>query len=98
MGSLEEVAKTIAQSADRRPAILVIGRVAALREHLRWFDVKPLFGKRVLVTRPRDQATELVARLEAEGAETIVAPMIRIAPPDEYGPLDDACPRAGSCD
>src|SRR5213596_2585863 len=50
MGSLEEVAKTIAQSADRRPGILVVGRVGALREHLRWFDVKPLFGKRVLVT------------------------------------------------
>ena len=85
MGSLEEVAKTIAQSADRRPGILVVGRVGALREHLRWFDVKPLFGKRVLVTRPRDQAAELVERLEAQGAETIVAPMIHIVPPSDYG-------------
>jgi len=98
MGSLEEVAKTIAQSADRRPGILVVGRVGALREHLRWFDVKPLFGKRVLVTRPRDQAAELVERLEAQGAETIVAPMIHIVPPSDYGPLDDACARAGTFD
>jgi uroporphyrinogen III methyltransferase / synthase len=97
-GSLEELAKTVKQSGDRRPAILVVGRVAALREHLRWFDVKPLFGQRVLVTRPRDQAGELVDRLEAEGAETIVAPMIHIAPPHDYGPLDDACARISTFD
>jgi uroporphyrinogen III methyltransferase / synthase len=97
-GSLGELAKTIRQSDDRRPAILLVGRVAALREHLRWFDVKPLFGKRVLVTRPRDQAAELVERLESEGAEPIVAPMIRIVPPQDYGPLDDACARAGLFD
>jgi len=97
-GSLEELTRTIKQSDERRSAILIVGRVAALRDHLRWFDVKPLFGKRILVTRPRDQAPELVERLEAEGAETVVAPMIRIAPPDDYGPLDDACARAATFD
>jgi len=97
-GALEDVAKTIKQADDRRPAVFVVGRVAALREHLRWFDSKPLFGKRVLVTRPRDQAADLVERLEAEGAETIVAPMIRIAPPEDYGPLDEACARAATFD
>ena len=83
------------QPSDRRPAILVVGRVAALREHLRWFDARPLFGKRILVTRPREQAAELVERLEALGAEAIEAPMIRIVPPDDYGPLDEACARVG---
>jgi uroporphyrinogen III methyltransferase/synthase len=97
-GTLEEVAKAVRQSGDRRAAILIVGRVAALRDHLRWFDSKPLFGKRVLVTRPRDQAPELVDRLEAEGAEAIVAPMIGIAPPHDYGPLDDACARAATFD
>jgi uroporphyrinogen III methyltransferase/synthase len=97
-GTLEELARKVEHANDRRAAILVVGRVAALREHLRWFDVKPLFGKRVLVTRPRDQAPELVERLEAAGADTVVAPMIRIAPPDDYGPLDEACARAATYD
>ncbi len=90
-GTLEEIARRTTQSDDRRPAVLVVGRVAALREHLRWFDTRPLFGKRVLVTRPRDEAAELVEQLESVGAEAIEAPMIRILPPEDYGPLDAAC-------
>jgi uroporphyrinogen III methyltransferase / synthase len=97
-GSLAELAHRTRESSDRRPAILVVGRVAALREHLQWYDVRPLFGKRILITRPRDQAAEFVERVEAEGAEAIEAPMIRIAPPDDYGPLDDACARIDTFD
>jgi uroporphyrinogen III methyltransferase/synthase len=98
LGSINELLHLTRESADRRPAILVVGRVAALREHLRWFDARPLFGKRVLVTRPREQAGELVDLLEAMGAEAIEAPMIRILPPEDFGPLDDACARAGRFD
>jgi uroporphyrinogen III methyltransferase/synthase len=98
VGTLEEVAGVIAKSNERRPAILVVGRVVALREHLRWFDERPLFGKRILVTRPKQQAMDLIERLEAQGAEPIEAPMIRIDPPDDYGPLDAVCARAGDFD
>ena len=98
LGTLGELAKTVKQAHDRRPAILVVGRVTGLREHLRWFDARPLFGKRVLVTRPRGQAADLVERLETAGAEAIEAAMIRIVPPDDYGPLDDACARAAEFD
>jgi uroporphyrinogen III methyltransferase / synthase len=87
-----------AESLERRPAILVVGRVAALREHLRWFDVRPLFGRRVLVTRARERSRELVERLERAGAEAVVAPMIRIAPPEDYAPLDLACAAASEFD
>jgi len=97
-GTLEEIEKKTRDSADRRPAVLVVGRVVGLREHLQWFDARPLFGKRILVTRPRDQAAELVEQLESMGAEAIEAPMIRILPPDDYGPLDAACESAGTFD
>lgn len=91
LGTLAEIAYRVNSSEERRPAILVVGRVAALREHLRWFDARPLFGKRVLVTRPREQAAEFVAQLQALGADPIEAPMIRIAEPTDYAPLDEAC-------
>jgi uroporphyrinogen III methyltransferase/synthase len=86
-GTVAELAALAHEHPRRDPAIVVVGRVAALRNHLRWFDTRPLFGKRVLVTRPRDQAAEMVDRLSMMGAEAIEAPMIRIAPPDDLGPL-----------
>lgn len=86
------------KAVNRRSAILVVGRVAALREHLRWFDSRPLFGKRVLVTRPREQSAEFVMQLEGLGAQAIEAPMISIAPPADWGPLDEVCQRLGEFD
>ena len=78
--------------------MLIVGRVTGLREHLRWFDARPLFGKRIVVTRPREQAGELVEQLEALGATVIEAPTIRIAPPEDFGPLDAAVASAGTFD
>jgi len=98
VGSLAEIGERTKRSTDRRPGVLIVGRVVALREHLRWFDSRPLFGKRVLVTRPRDQSADLVERLEAMGAEAIEAPMIRIEPPDNFEALDAACARADTFD
>ena len=98
----ETVAGTLATIVDRaRPgdaAMLVIGQVAGLREHLRWFDDRPLFGKRIVVTRSREQAGELVDLLEERGAEAIQAPTIRIAPPEDADALDRACAEAGAYD
>jgi uroporphyrinogen III methyltransferase/synthase len=97
-GTLGELAGRMQKDPPRLAAVLIVGRVAALRAHLRWYDERPLFGKRVLVTRPRGQAAELVDDLESMGAEVIEAPMLRIEPPEDYGPLDDACANAGSFD
>ena len=58
LGSIEGLLQRTRDANDRRPAILVVGRVVALREHLRWFDARPLFGRRILVTRPREQAND----------------------------------------
>jgi uroporphyrinogen III methyltransferase/synthase len=90
VGTLGSLAEAVLP-ADPHPAIVVVGRVAALREHLRWFDVKPLFGRRVAVTRPREQARELAELLEDQGAQVILAPTVRLAPAGDYGDLDAAC-------
>ncbi|MCC7418032.1 MAG: uroporphyrinogen-III C-methyltransferase [Acidobacteria bacterium] len=95
-GTLQSL--TESKRLRQKPATLVVGRVAALRQHLRWFDDRPLFGKRIVVTRSRDQAAGLVDLLESLGAEPIEAPMIRIAPPDDYEPLDRAVANVGTYD
>jgi uroporphyrinogen III methyltransferase / synthase len=97
-GSLGELIGQVQQHPRREPAILVVGRVVGFREHLRWFDTRPLFGKRVLVTRPREQAAELIELLAALGAEPIEAPMIRIAAPEDPGPLARAAANADAFD
>ena len=97
-GTLQEIQGVVREAQRRGSAVLVVGPVVGLRENLRWFDARPLFGKRVLVTRARDQAAELVDRLLDLGADPIEAPTIRIAPPDDYGPLDEACATTASFD
>lgn len=97
-GTLGEMQQVVREAQRRGSGVLVIGPVVGLREYLRWFDSRPLFGKRILVTRPEAQATELVDLLWSLGAEPIEAPMIQIAPPEDDGPLDDACALAGTFD
>jgi uroporphyrinogen III methyltransferase/synthase len=97
-GTLQELAAVLQEEGASAPGVLVVGKVVGFREHLRWFDARPLVGRRVLVTRSKDQAGELVDLLEAQGAEAVEAPLIDIAPPDDYGPLDAACERAGAFD
>lgn len=89
-----DAAETLRREGIRPPAIFIVGNVVKLREHLRWFDrpaTRPLFGKRILVTRARAQASALTEKLTALGAACIEAPVIRIAPPaDGYAALDGA--------
>jgi uroporphyrinogen III methyltransferase/synthase len=73
--------------------VLIVGQVVLLREKLRWFEDRPLFGKRILVTRAREQAGELVARLQALGAEPIEFPVIQILPAQDTALLDEALSR-----
>ena len=93
--TLGEIASLAIQG---EPALLVVGAVAGLREHLRWFDDRPLFGRKIVVTRSREQSDDLVEMLEERGAEPISAPTIRISPPHDSGPLEQACAEIGGFD
>ena len=91
---------TIAQRANERglrpPAVLVVGDVVHLRRRLRWFDSRPLFGLRVLVTRPADKAGQTAAELKELGAEPIRFATIEIRPPDDWAPVDASVQRLSS--
>jgi len=98
-GTLEDIAERIAEAGLNPPAITVVGDVVALRESgLDWFERRPLFGRRIVVTRARAQAGELSARLEALGAEAVEFPTIEIASPEDFGPLDGAIRELDSFD
>ncbi|MGI9862579.1 uroporphyrinogen-III C-methyltransferase [Moorella naiadis] len=72
------------------PAVIVVGQVVNLRANLAWLEGKPLFGRRVVVTRPRPQAAGLSRRLAEMGAEVLTMPVIRTEPPADWQPLDAA--------
>ena len=88
----------VAAEPLRGASIVVIGKVAGLREHLRWFDARPLFGKRIVVTRAREQAIELVERLEELGAQTIEARGGSHRAVADTSALDEACATASNFD
>jgi uroporphyrinogen III methyltransferase/synthase len=82
-GRLDEIAQRAREAGLASPAIIVVGPVAGLRRTLRWFDARPLFGKRVLITRPAGQAAATADMLRRRGAEPIELPAIQIGdPPD----------------
>ena len=80
--TLATIAELSAEQRIRAPAIAVFGEVAALRERLRWFELRRLAGITVAVTRARAQASGLASRLRALGADVIETPAIRIVPLD----------------
>jgi len=97
-GTLATIADVAAKADFKPPAVTVIGEVARLREELNWFERRPLFGKRVVVTRSREQASELVRRLADLGADVLEIPTIRIKPPQSLAPLREAVTAMGEYD
>lgn len=85
-----KAAADVKATGMKPPAIFLVGEVVKLREQLQWFDNKPLFGKTVIVTRARAQASALTKKLEAQGARVLEVPAIKIVPPADFAPLDKA--------
>jgi uroporphyrinogen III methyltransferase/synthase len=90
VGTVETIAELANAAGIGMPALTIVGDVVTLRERLRWYDLQPLFGKRVLVPRASQQAAAMAQLLRDAGAEPVIAPAIRIAPPTDSAALSRA--------
>ena len=89
-GNLDNITDRVKKSGLGPPAVIVVGEVAGLRKKLRWFDNRPLSGRRILVTRSRQQAGVLSKLLRQRGAEPVELPVIDIRPLTDFTRLDKA--------
>ncbi len=89
-GTLATLPQLIAERGMKPPATVVVGEVVRLRGKLNWFERLPLFGRRIVNTRPKGQASSLTGRLKALGADVIDLPTIEIQAAADYAPLDRA--------
>jgi uroporphyrinogen III methyltransferase/synthase len=89
-GTLQDIVTKVKAAKLGPPAIIVVGEVVKLRQKLNWYESKPLFGKRIVVTRSRDQASVFAEKLIDLGATTIEFPTIEVVPPAHWDELDGA--------
>ena len=90
LGTLASIAETAEEARIKPPAIIVVGEVVDLRKKLQWFEKRPLFGRRIVVTRAREQASGFLEKLSLLGADCIQFPTIEVVPPESWDPLDSA--------
>jgi uroporphyrinogen III methyltransferase/synthase len=95
-GTLDTIVNKVAAAGLKAPAIIVVGQVVTLRETMNWFEKRPLMGKRIVVTRSRQQASDLVKRLSEAGADCLECPTIEIEPAEDPTALDKAIGRLAS--
>jgi len=95
---LAEIAEASQRAGLSNPALIVVGDVVGLREPLRWFDQQPLFGRRLLVPRPRHQAVGTAEAIRRRAAEPIILPTIEIGPPPDPEALRAAARRVSDYD
>ena len=88
VGTLSTIEAEVEKAQLKSPALIVVGDVVSLRDKLRWFDNRPLWGQTVVVTRSREQASSLVENLEQMGARVLQCPTIRVEPLPSSPELD----------
>ena len=98
VGTLADLPEKVAEAKLTPPAITIIGRVVELRRTINWFETRPLFGQTIVVTRTRQQASELSSKMEELGARVIEAPTIELAVPTNSAAVDEAISNAGDSD
>ena len=95
VGTLATIAQKAAHTSIGPPALLIVGRVVELSSELAWFERLPLFGQRIVVTRPREEGQRAALALESLGAEVILAPTVEIQPIDDTAAIDACLDRLG---
>ena len=89
-GTLLNIVQKVKEAGLKAPCITVVGEVVNLRKSMEWFEKRPLMGKKIIVTRARHQASQLVENLTNLGAECLSFPTIEIIPPEDYAEIDKA--------
>lgn len=97
-GTLEDIGEKVRAAGLTSPAVIIVGDVVSLRQKLEWFEKLPFFGRRILVTRARRQASILSRRIADLGGEALEFPTIKIEPPLDLEPLDQAVRWAATYD
>lgn len=97
-GTLADIVKRVAEAGIEAPAVTIVGDVVKMRDSISWFEKKPLFGKRVIVTRAESSGRFLSEQLEELGALVDDYPVIKFARPCYYGPLDESISELDSFD
>jgi uroporphyrinogen III methyltransferase / synthase len=92
-GTLSTIAELVKRENITPPALSIVGMTNSLKGTLNWFDKKPLTGKRIIVTRSREQASPLIEALQLQRARTLELPVIMFASPDSWDPVDEAIAR-----
>jgi len=89
-GTLDNIQDKVKQEGLKPPAVIVIGEVVTLRDRMNWFESRPLFGRRIVITRAKENAADFADQLSLYGAEVVRLPAIKIIPPPDFSDLDRA--------
>ncbi|MEN8189401.1 MAG: uroporphyrinogen-III C-methyltransferase [Thermodesulfobacteriota bacterium] len=95
VGTLETITDVVKKAGIKPPALIIVGEVVKLKDTIDWYEKRSLFGKRIVVTRTREQASELVAALEESGANCLEYSTIQLDPVENYEVLDEELDRIG---
>ena len=90
IGTLDNIDQKVKDAHLGAPGVIVVGDVVNLSECLNWFESRPLYGKKIVITRPEDQAADFIRILSELGAECLLFPTITILPPESWKELDKA--------
>lgn len=92
-GKLKEIVQQVREGGFANPAVIVVGEVVKMRQKLQWHEGKPLFGKKIIVTRTRQQASALSRAIEDLGGEALEYPAIELTHPSQPERLLEALKR-----